>query len=180
MSASRIPLLGRTVVTLELGITPSDLTSSLSRPYLRGTPWQSRTQGSALSLPRATVQSLVGGTKTPQAMQPKEKQKRPHQIQSGSVKMGIGTTLRCEFCGRDASQLIREMQRDTDRGHHRTWGTRAIIGTTGSMRGPRPPGGQLNALPRRCWGAKVYLLPEGRTSPRHGRWLTAGRNSGRC
>ena len=100
VSASRLPLLGMIAVTLELGITPSDLTLSLSRPYLRGTPWWSTAQGSALSLPRATVHSLVGGTKTPQATQPKQKQKRRHQIQSSSVKMGIRTTLRCEFCGR--------------------------------------------------------------------------------
>lgn len=100
VSASRLPLLGRTAVTLELGITPSDLTLSLSRPYLRGTPWRSTAQGSTLSLPRATVDSLVGGTKTPQAVQPKQKQKRRHQIRSRSVKMGIRTTLRCEFCGR--------------------------------------------------------------------------------
>lgn len=100
VSSSRLPLLGRTAVALELGITPSDLTLSLSRPYLRGTPWRSTAQGSTLSLPRATVHSLVGGTKTPQAVQPKQKQKCRHQIQSRSVKMGIRTTLRCEFCGR--------------------------------------------------------------------------------
>lgn len=161
VSASRLPLLGRTAVTLELGITPSDLTSSLSRLYLRGTPWQSRTQGSALSLLRATVQSLVGGTKTPQAVQPREKQKRPHQIQSGSVKMGIGTTLRCEFCGRDASQLIRE--RDAKR--YRPGSSQNLGDTSDNRNHGLHEGASPTWRPARC-PPQAVLGREGVPAPR--------------